>query len=82
MVTVRPAATLAAQRRWLLAHHLEAAAGHHHPTPAAAGEYIRLAKRGLAGARVVCNKWSALKPEIRTVSRILTITSADFQFGC
>ncbi len=75
-------ARLFLRRRWLLAHHLKASAGHHYPAPAAAGEDARLAKRGLAGARVVCNKWSALKPEIRTVSRILTITSADFQFGC
>ena len=47
-------ACLFLRRPWLLAHHLEAAAGHHYPSPAAAGEYIRLAHRLEAGCWLGC----------------------------
>ena len=38
---------------WLVAHHLEAAAGYHHPAPAAGGEYAWLAHRDVAFRRVL-----------------------------
>ncbi len=41
-------------RRWLVAHHLEAAVGYDYHTPAAAGEYAWLAERRLAGCRLGC----------------------------
>ncbi len=40
-------------RRWLAAHHLEAAAGHHHPAPTTAGDYAWLAHRDVAFRRVL-----------------------------
>ena len=54
VVFLRHFARMVLYRRWLLAHHLEAAAGYHHPTPTAAGEYAGLAHRDVAGCRLGC----------------------------